>query len=636
MGSLLLRPQQGNPQQALKYKGMFDSGCSRHMTGNKALLDDFKILIRFCWPMLEELTVGGKIIGIGKIRTNKIDFEDVFFVKELKFNLFSVSQMCDKKNSVLFTETECLVLSPDFKLIDESQARFDGKELRTGFLVDQTTKCSPQETNGNTATKSTDEQAKKDTIDDMFVKRLTKTQAKIQKLLPLAMPMMIMTWKLSILLMFDQSVGAEADFNNMEPSTVVSPIPITRVHSIHPKAQIIGDPKSAVEAMQEELLQFKIQKVWTLVDLPSGKKAIGTKLVAQGYKQEEGIDYDEVFAPVARVEAIRSIFANLQVYMDLRISISRKSTSEKALYGLHQAPRAWYETLSTYLMDNGFHRGQIDNTLFIKRLQCKKQTVMANLNTKAKYIAAAHCLVSVFDCKHCWVKLCTAGTNVSTAKAQLSTAVYICIGVADKSLRKDIAHIMDVFSVLVIHHTINGYQFTMSNRQERIGYSRANDNCFVQNATVDTIIMEINMLSITGEGPSSPGGTQHTSTLIETSPQLQNISNTYRKTRTRTRRMGIRIPQSDVPTSVADEAIIKEMHDGLARPERVSNLPNEPPLREGNTSRSGEGSMQLLELINLCTKLSDKVTLLEDELASTKAVYNKLITLTKRVKKLEK
>ncbi|GJV28654.1 putative ribonuclease H-like domain-containing protein [Tanacetum coccineum] len=62
-----------------------------------------------------------KITGKGKIRTDKLDFEDVFFVKELKFNLFSVSQMCDKKNSVLFTETECLVLSLDFKLLDESQ-----------------------------------------------------------------------------------------------------------------------------------------------------------------------------------------------------------------------------------------------------------------------------------------------------------------------------------------------------------------------------------------------------------------------------------------------------------------------------------------------------------------------------------
>nr|GEU30614.1 hypothetical protein [Tanacetum cinerariifolium] len=63
----------------------------------------------------------GKIYGKGKIRTGKLDFEDVYFVKELKFNLFSVTQICDKKNSVLFTETRCLVLSPDFKLLDENQ-----------------------------------------------------------------------------------------------------------------------------------------------------------------------------------------------------------------------------------------------------------------------------------------------------------------------------------------------------------------------------------------------------------------------------------------------------------------------------------------------------------------------------------
>nr|GEV51438.1 putative ribonuclease H-like domain-containing protein [Tanacetum cinerariifolium] len=64
---------------------------------------------------------GGKISGKGKIKIGKLDFDDIYFVKKLKFNLFSVSQMCDKKNCVLFTDTECLVLSPDFKLLDESQ-----------------------------------------------------------------------------------------------------------------------------------------------------------------------------------------------------------------------------------------------------------------------------------------------------------------------------------------------------------------------------------------------------------------------------------------------------------------------------------------------------------------------------------
>nr|GFB17072.1 ribonuclease H-like domain-containing protein [Tanacetum cinerariifolium] len=64
---------------------------------------------------------GGKFTGKYKISTGKLDFEDVYFVKELKFNLFSVSQICDKKNSVLFTDTECVVFSPNFKLLDESQ-----------------------------------------------------------------------------------------------------------------------------------------------------------------------------------------------------------------------------------------------------------------------------------------------------------------------------------------------------------------------------------------------------------------------------------------------------------------------------------------------------------------------------------
>ncbi|GJX09912.1 retrovirus-related pol polyprotein from transposon TNT 1-94 [Tanacetum coccineum] len=155
--------------------------------------------------------------------------------------------------------------------------------------------------------------------------------------------------------------------------------------------------------------------VWTLVDLPNGKRAIGTKwvfrnkkdergivvrnkprLMAQGYTQEEEIDYDEVFAPVARIEAIGlflayTSFMRFIVYqMDVKSAFlygtieeevyvcqpldfedpqfpDKVYKVEKALYGLHQAPRAWYETLSTYLLENGFRRGTIDKTLFIKK-----------------------------------------------------------------------------------------------------------------------------------------------------------------------------------------------------------------------------------------------------------------------------
>ncbi|GJZ66405.1 putative ribonuclease H-like domain-containing protein [Tanacetum coccineum] len=98
----------GNPQQDLKYKGVIDSGCLDYEEidgGFVAFGGDPK---------------GGKITGKGKISTCKLGFEDVYFVKELKFNLFNVSQMCDKKNNVLFTDTECVVLSLDFKLLDEN------------------------------------------------------------------------------------------------------------------------------------------------------------------------------------------------------------------------------------------------------------------------------------------------------------------------------------------------------------------------------------------------------------------------------------------------------------------------------------------------------------------------------------
>ncbi|GJZ88062.1 putative ribonuclease H-like domain-containing protein [Tanacetum coccineum] len=243
----------------------------------------------------------------------------------------------------------------------------------------------------------------------------------------------------------DEDVSAEADINNLNAFMPISPIPTTRIHKDHPAKQIIGylhsaprtrrmtknleeheEPKkvihglkdpSWIEAMQDELIQFKLQKVWTLVDLPNGKRAIGTKwvyrnkkdergimiknkarLVAQGYTQEEGIDYDKVFAHVARIEAIMlflayALFKDFVVYqMDVKSVFlygkikeevyvcqpprfedpdfpDRVYKVEKALQGLHHAPRAWYETLSAYLLDSGFQRGKIDKTLFIRRVK---------------------------------------------------------------------------------------------------------------------------------------------------------------------------------------------------------------------------------------------------------------------------
>ncbi|KAL8108479.1 hypothetical protein AgCh_024798 [Apium graveolens] len=167
-----------------------------------------------------------------------------------------------------------------------------------------------------------------------------------------------------------------------------------------------------VQVMQEELNEFERNKVWTLVPRPKNRSIVGTKwvfrnktdsdgiitrnkarLVAKGYSQHEGIDYDETFAPVARLEARRIFLAyvahkKFKVFqMDVKSAFLNGELEEevyveqppcfvdpkfpnhvykldKALYGLKQAPRAWYETLAQFLLESRFHRGTIYKTLF--------------------------------------------------------------------------------------------------------------------------------------------------------------------------------------------------------------------------------------------------------------------------------
>ncbi|GKA60007.1 putative ribonuclease H-like domain-containing protein [Tanacetum coccineum] len=125
----------GNPQMDLQDKGVIDSGCSRHMTGNMSYLTNYEEINRG-YVAFGGNPKGGKTTRKCTIKTGNLDFENVYFMRELKFNLFNVSQMCDKKNSVLFNDTECIVLSLNFKLIDESQVLLRVPRKNNMYSVD--------------------------------------------------------------------------------------------------------------------------------------------------------------------------------------------------------------------------------------------------------------------------------------------------------------------------------------------------------------------------------------------------------------------------------------------------------------------------------------------------------------------
>nr|GEU67377.1 putative ribonuclease H-like domain-containing protein [Tanacetum cinerariifolium] len=110
-------------------------GCLRHMTGNMSYLFDIKEFDRG-YVTFGRGAKRGKITGKGTLKTGKLDFEDVYFVKELRFNLLCVSQMCDKKKSVLFTDTGSFVLSPDFKLTNESQVLLKVPRKNNMYSID--------------------------------------------------------------------------------------------------------------------------------------------------------------------------------------------------------------------------------------------------------------------------------------------------------------------------------------------------------------------------------------------------------------------------------------------------------------------------------------------------------------------
>nr|GEV45384.1 putative ribonuclease H-like domain-containing protein [Tanacetum cinerariifolium] len=430
---------QGNPQHTLKDKGVIDSGCSRHMIGNMSYQSDFKEL-NGGYVAFGGNPKGGKITGKGNIKIGK------FQGKVDKGFLVGYS-VCSKAFRV-FNSRTCIIqeiLHVNFLENKSSvvgfQDKFDAK--KAGEEVDQQYVLFPVWSSNFTNPQNNDEDAAFDGKEHDFDAKKPESEVnvspkssaqsrkqddKTKKEAKGKSHVESFTGYRDLNAEFEDcydnnssevnaagsivpTVGqnslnntntfsATADFNKLESSIPVSPIPTTIIHKDHPVSQIIGDLSSTtqtrsmtrvvkdldpswIEAIQEELLQFKMQKVWVLVDLPHGKRAIGTKwvyrnkknergivirnkarLIAQGHTQKEGIDYKEVFAPVARIEAIRLFLAYASF---IGFMVYQMDVKSAFLYGTIEKEVAWYETLATYLLENGFQRGTIDQTLFIKK-----------------------------------------------------------------------------------------------------------------------------------------------------------------------------------------------------------------------------------------------------------------------------
>ncbi|GJU79409.1 hypothetical protein Tco_1281774 [Tanacetum coccineum] len=123
-------------KEDLKDYAIIDSGCSGSMTGDKDKLSDFKEF-KGGYVAFGNDSKGGRISGKGTIKTSCLDFEKVSYVEELKFNLLSVSQICDKKHNVLFTDKECLILSPKFKFVEKIYGNyFRANRMNAVFSLD--------------------------------------------------------------------------------------------------------------------------------------------------------------------------------------------------------------------------------------------------------------------------------------------------------------------------------------------------------------------------------------------------------------------------------------------------------------------------------------------------------------------
>ncbi|GKA75526.1 putative ribonuclease H-like domain-containing protein [Tanacetum coccineum] len=363
-----------HPLKNMVDRGIFDSGCSGHMTGNKDQLEDFEEFNG------GSVTFGGSkgyISGKGRIRVGNLDFDSVSFVKELgHFNLFSISQICDKQHKVLFTETECLVVSSDFKMPDENQILLKVPRHHNMYSFDMKTP---------TPEKVTPKTSHLNAVKRIF--RYLKGKPNLGLWYPRESP-------------FDLEAFSDSDYggSNLDRKSTTGGCQFLgqRLISWQCKKQTIV-ATSTTEAeyvaaanccgqvlwVQNQLLDYGFNFMNTKIHIDNESTICIVKNPVYHSKTKH-IEirhhfirdcYEKKLISVEKIHTDLNVADLLTKPFDgprfnyLVVSIDERQVYKvvKALYGLHQAPRAWYATLSTFLEKHGYKRGTIDKTLFIKR-----------------------------------------------------------------------------------------------------------------------------------------------------------------------------------------------------------------------------------------------------------------------------
>ncbi|GJY89336.1 putative ribonuclease H-like domain-containing protein [Tanacetum coccineum] len=507
----------------------------------------------------------------------------------------------------------------------------------------------------------------------------------------------------------------EVDMSNITTTYPVSSTPNTRIHKDHSLAQVIGDIQSGVltrgmtkttndqgfisaiyegkthedlhtclfayflsqeepkrtakslsdsawvEAMQEELLQFKLQ---------------------QGYTQEEGIDYDEVFAPVARIEAIRlflayASFMGFMVYqMDVKSAFLYGKIEEevyvcqplgfedpdnpdkvykvvKALYGLHQAPRAW--TASTSMdtekpllkdldgddVDVHLYRSLIRSLMYLTlsrpdiMFACKKQTVVATSSTEAEYVAAASC---------CRQDKQSSMIGIGDTISGVLSLEELRDIVSSKTEREMCDIKTDRVNCTLISPSQSMANLEFCDKHNMVAYlqkSEGSEEQFWQTATASTLENGDMEITATIDGKvkvvfeasirrhlkledfdASKGYTGMDTPLFQTMlVQADEAAST-----------GVDVRNGGAATTVSS----LDTGQSSGNIDKTPAMPYDSPLPRVHTFRSDKGRMQHNKLMDLVTKLSDRVVSLETDLQQTKKVYGAAYTkLIKKVKRLE-